>query len=490
MEFLDETTEEGVETRSRRVSEPAPYLFVVLECARPRAGGMRVSLEGVDEVVIGRGAERRVTRTSDGSTKRVRVEVPDARTSGRHARLTRTSDGFRLEDLGSTNGTVVARRRITSVLLDDEGMFETGETLFLLRTSVVTRGPARDLDAGELAALPPGLRTLIPSLADELASVARVAPSEVPVLLLGESGTGKEVLARAIHVQSKRTGEFVAVNCAALPSSLLESQLFGYKKGAFSGAVKDELGLVRASEGGTLFLDEIGDMSPSSQTALLRVLQEKEVLPVGGTKPVRVDLRVVAATHQKLDGASEFRRDLYARLAGFIHRLRPFRERREDAGLILASVLSAAGAPEGIRTSVRFGRALLRYAFPLNMRELTQIVGVSSVLATDGTLDLPEGASPLRAALEEVDAEELPDRGASAGVGAGRVGHMARVGATTLPITPPAPLDETAALVRDALVRHRGNVSEIARELGKTRMQIHRWMKRYGLDPEMFRGQR
>ena len=140
------------------------------------------------------------------------------------------------------------------------------------------------------------------------------------MLIEGESGTGKEVIARAIHGMSGRQGAFVPVNCGALPENLVESELFGYKKGAFSGAQTDHPGLVRSADGGTLFLDEIGDLPASSQAALLRVLQEKEVMPVGGTRAVAIDLRVVAATHRDLDdmvAEGSFRHDLFARLAGF-----------------------------------------------------------------------------------------------------------------------------------------------------------------------------
>ena len=164
------------------------------------------------------------------------------------------------------------------------------------------RGPAGDLG------------TLVPALAEEQVALARIARSRVPVLLRGETGTGKEVTARRVHALSgSARGALVAVNCGAIPDALVESQLFGHAKGAFSGAVRDEPGFVRAAAGGTLLLDEIGDLPPTSQAALLRVLQEGEVVPVGSTRPVAVDLRVVAATHQPLEALvarGAFRSDL------------------------------------------------------------------------------------------------------------------------------------------------------------------------------------
>src|SRR5262249_27731601 len=162
------------------------------------------------------------------------------------------------------------------------------------------------------------------------------------VLLFGETGTGKEVLAGAIHRTSARTGAFVAANCGALPAALVESQLFGHVRGAFTGAVRDGPGFVRAADRGTLFLDEIGDLAPPAQAALLRVLEEYEVVPVGTTRAVHVDVRVIAATHRPLDQMAErgeFRQDLYARLAGFVQRIPPLRERREDLGLLVGGVL-------------------------------------------------------------------------------------------------------------------------------------------------------
>src|SRR6185503_14726634 len=169
---------------------------------------------------------------------------------------------------------------------------------------------------------------------DRLASaLERVSKSEISVILLGESGTGKEVFAQQLHDWSGRKGAFQAVNCAAIPATLLESELFGYKRGAFSGADRDKTGLVRSADGGTLFLDEIGDMPPDAQAKLLRVLQSKEIVPVGAHTPERVDVRVVCATHRdltKLQAEGRFRGDLFARLNEYSLRLPPLRERKED----------------------------------------------------------------------------------------------------------------------------------------------------------------
>jgi transcriptional regulator with PAS, ATPase and Fis domain len=319
-----------------------------------------------------------------------------------------------------------------------------------------------------------GLATLVPAQGAAVAALVKIAGSDVPVLLLGETGTGKEVTARAVHALSRRTGAFVPVNCGALPETLLESQLFGHVKGAFSGAARDEVGLVRASDRGTLFLDEIGDMRAPSQVALLRLLQEREVTPVGATLPVRVDLRVVAATHRPVDAleAGGFRSDLYARVAGYTHRLAPLRERACDLGLLVSDLLrSAANVPPEVTLALDLARAMARHDWPLNVRELEQALRVGVLLTSDGVLRLANAPDSLRSPRSSRRSPSSPDEASE-----------------------PDSIDEPSeddARIRDALIAglqaHAGNVSRVATDLGKTRMQIHRWMKRFGIDPDAYR---
>jgi DNA-binding NtrC family response regulator len=268
-----------------------------------------------------------------------------------------------------------------------------------------------------------------------------------------------------VHRLSSRKGEFVPVNCGAVPDSLLESQLFGHTKGAFTGAVGDSPGFVRQADGGTLFLDEIGDLPATAQAALLRVLQENEVVPVGSSKSIKVDVRVVAATHRPLAqmaSRGEFRSDLYARLAGCERTLPPLCDRREDLGLIVAALLDQV-APERsgkIRISPEVARTFLRYGWPHNIRELKQALRLMVVLAEDGVLrrqHLPEsiagGAKPAGEAAPRIDLDD----------------------------------DELKARLAELLTQHKGNISEVARAMGKARVQIHRWMQRFGIDPAKFR---
>jgi transcriptional regulator with PAS, ATPase and Fis domain len=315
------------------------------------------------------------------------------------------------------------------------------------------------------------LATLIPRIATSFTTLARIAKSNVPILLAGETGSGKELLARAIHVASGRSGELVAINCGALPHTLLEAQLFGHVKGAFSGATRDELGYVRAAQRGTLFLDEIGELPPASQVALLRVLQEQEVVPVGTTRPLSVDIRVIAATNAPIDQLVEsgsFRSDLFARLSGFRFAAPPLRERIEDLGLLIANLLCELGPREAPnwKFDPAAAQALFRYAWPRNVRELKQCLASATVLASAQRIELshlpPEISEP-RSVKPDTSGRE-PGRS-----------HEVR--------TDEALHSELIALFTEC----RGNVSEVARRMGKARTQVQRWMARFAIEPATFR---
>jgi len=423
---------------------------------------MRVALGGTDALRIGRGDARILRRADDGAQV---LEVPDPRMSSEHARIVRDDASLRIEDDGSTNGTLVNGEAIGSRVLRDGDVLELGQTLFIYRTiEERSTAPARHLDPCAAEPAVPGFATLDPNLARRLERLARVAPSPLSVLLLGETGTGKEVLARALHALSKRPGPFVAVNCGAIPQNLVESHLFGHVRGAFSGAVKDEPGLVRSAQYGTLLLDEIGDLPMSSQAALLRVLQEGEVRPVGSTQTTKVDVRVLAATHMHLEELVErgaFRRDLYARLAGYEFELPPLRERLVDLGLLVAALLAGKVDTSGdVRMHRAAARAMVRYDWPMNVRELEQCLRAASILTDDGMITAEDLPAPVAAALGVIQA---PDEA----------------------------LDEREEdLRRELLVRMadaRGNVSEVARAMGKARQQVQRWARRFRIDPGAYR---
>lgn len=462
-----EDSETLSDPRDRKSNSPraiaVPYLFVVIECSRPEADSSRHSLSDVDHVRIGRSLTRCANRTFEDKRWILTIGVPDPRMSSHHARITREGEEWLLEDVGSRNGTRLNGRRITAPTSIGGGdLLECGQTIMRYVAAVETPlGTPRDWPSEGHGILGDGvdaLATTDPSLSDSFAALARVARSASTVLLLGETGTGKEVAARTIHRLSGRKGEFIATNCGAFPTGLLEAQLFGHVRGAFSGAITDAPGLVRSAEGGTLLLDEIGDLPGPSQAAFLRVLQERQVVPVGGVRPVSVDVRILAATHRKLDelvSRGEFRRDLYARLANFTFALPPLRERQGDVGLMIA----AFARRRPIRLTVDAGRLLLQYEWPLNIRELHSALDIGATLAGQ----------------EPIDVVHLP----------GVVARPDQVRGSDC--SPAVPHDNVRTRLLSSLTRHRGNVSEVARDLGKARMQVQRWMKRFRIDPRDFR---
>jgi transcriptional regulator with PAS, ATPase and Fis domain len=444
------------------VLRSAPLLVLLLEAERPTAGGSRHILSGLTEVVVGRGSSREHERDTRKGTLSIRVADPWM--SSTHARMLCGLGKVILEDRGSRNGTLVNGRPIDRHELHDGDVVEIGRTFFLYRASAtVAHDDFADVDTSGLSPPVTGLTTFEPTLGRDFAGLARVALGGLAILIQGETGTGKELVARGVHTLSQR-GVFVPVNCGAIPQTLVESELFGSRKGAYSGAADERPGLVRSADGGTLFLDEIGDLPLVSQAALLRLLQEKEVTPVGGTRAIKVDVRFVAATHRNLDtlvAEGRFRADLFARLRGYVVTAPPVRERREDLGLLIQGLLVRDS------TVVRFGcealRALLRYRYPLNVRELDAILSSAALLAGNDRIRLDHLPEPVRTG------EAAPP-----------------------PTESSATVDDPVDLARKEelialLEKHGGNLSAVAREMEKDRVQIRRWTKRFGLDAGRFR---
>jgi transcriptional regulator with PAS, ATPase and Fis domain len=431
--------------------DPADCLVFVLDCAHPHERPWRLSLAGLDEVVIGRGPDRSVQRIDRTAV----VTIPDTSVSSVHARLRRVVGEWAVEDAQSKNGTYLNGERIERGRFGPRDALEIGTTFCLLRAA------DDDMLASDLEKRLVGMRTLSDPLARRFDLLARVAVSPVPVLLLGETGTGKEMVARAVHELSGRPGPFVAVNCGGLPESLIASELFGAKKGAFSGADADRAGLVQEAHRGTLFLDEIAELPEPSQAVLLRVLQERELIPLGGTRAIPVDIRVLAATHDDLAervAARRFRKDLYARLRGFSLTLPPLRERLEDIGVLVADLLPrVAGARARQMTLSRpVARSLLVYDWPLNTRELEHALAAAVAIAE----------------TNEVAPAHLPEeiRSATAGGDA-----------------QPARRRERERFIK-LLHEHGGNVSAVARALRTSRSHVRRLAQRYQVELDTVRG--
>lgn len=301
--------------------------------------------------------------------------------------------------------------------------------------------------------------------------VCQISAFDFPILITGDSGTGKELFARAIHYNSSRAdGPFLAENCGALPDQLLESELFGYKKGAFTGAYMDHVGLIEQANGGTLFLDEVGEISPAFQVKLLRVLQEGEVRPIGHTQPRKVDVRIVAATNRNLEEevkAGRFREDLYYRLVGYTIHLPSLSERKEDIPLLAKTFLQQLCDQYG-RSNKGFTHealdCLMLYRWPGNIRELQNEIGRSFMMTPEGEPLRAEFFSPrvLRAAPEELELEVEW----VAGVNGTLKEKVAKI---------------EAQIIREALIRHRWNKTKVAEELGLSRVGLRQKMERFGI---------
>jgi transcriptional regulator with PAS, ATPase and Fis domain len=389
-----------------------------------------------------------------------------------HAKLVRAGDGWRLTDLGSRNGTFADGARVTGDLLLESGSeIRIGDALFKFVSEDIESYAAYRINGG----LSEGFRrqsTAVPELVgglemDRVAlAIEAAAPTDLPVLVRGETGTGKELVAHAVHRLRGRRGALCAINCAAVPANLFESELFGFRKGAFTGADRDKPGIVQAADGGTLFLDEIGDMPLEAQAKLLRVLEAHEVRAVGATRPEPVDIRVVCATHRDLAGLvdkGEFRGDLFARLHGYEVVIPPLRARKEDLFQLVRHFLARAGRPD-LRLAFGFMLTVCDYDWPYNVRECESAVR-RAVAMTKGDELGPE-ALP----------EALREHGKSYGT---RAPSDAPPGARST-----AP---TADELRALLTQHDGNVAKVARVLKKDRAQVHRWMRRHGISPGDFR---
>lgn len=387
------------------------------------------------------------------------VVIGDAAASRVHCRIEAHAGRLELHDAGSRHGTWHNGVRIAGPKHLQQGdVVGVGETLFVVVLDALqaARPPAGGAGAKPLPAALTGSTWLNRALT----LAARFGPSDLNLLITGETGTGKEGVARLLHEASGRAGPLLAVNCAAIPRDLAETQFFGFRKGAFSGAVEGGDGFFAAARDGTLFLDEVADLDPSIQAKLLRVLETGDYLPVGTSVARRSTARVVAAASREvreLVAKGTFRTDLYQRLAGVEIWVPPLRERIEEISLLVSSFV----APDGPR---RFSKdafaALLLHRYPGNVRELRRVVLSAALRAKDDGREL--------IALDDLElyaAVEAPAEGDA----------LSRA-------KPPAIED-----LKRSLENHRGNVSKVAAELGVHRAQIYRVLKEHDLSSASFR---
>jgi DNA-binding NtrC family response regulator len=389
--------------------------------------------------------------------------IPHRAVSGLHVRLARREDEWTVKDLGSRNGTLLNGRLVTEATLQDLDELRIGDAIFKFVPdeasayepySIDGSGPDPDPDLIGGNQIRAALR-----------EVAAVAATPLSVIVQGETGTGKELVARAVHRASGRRGQLVALNCAAIPANLVESELFGFKRGAFTGADRDKVGLVKMAHGGTLFLDEIGDMPLDAQSKLLRVIETRELLPLGATSGEAVDVRFVCATHrdlQKLVDAERFRGDLFARLHGSTVRLPALRERKEDLYALVRHFLEDEGWTDA-RVGVSFMASACHYDWPYNVRELEAAVRRAVAVAKAPELTADD--------LPETVREQMRDYGT----------------APAPPVAQPRQGPPTPDELRALLARHGGNVAAVAREVGRDRAQVHRWMRYAAIDPQDYR---
>jgi transcriptional regulator with PAS, ATPase and Fis domain len=357
------------------------------------------------------GREARLDRPSFivGTGEGADLRLTDGTVSREHLRITLAPGGVRLKDEGSKNGTLIGKLRITDAFLSGDAKLELGATTLALRLEKAPIDLALhpSVRFGDAIGVSPAMRHLF-------AKLEQAAASDATILIEGESGVGKEVLAKAVHIRSARArGPFVVVDCGAIAQNLVEAELFGHEKGAFTGANEARRGLFDAASGGTIFLDEIGEMPLDLQPKLLRAIEQREVRPVGARTARAVDVRIVAATHRKLAEAArrgEFRQDLYYRLAVVRVTVPPLRERPEDVAPLALAFLRALKQDEAASIPSDLAAILAGYSWPGNVRELRNAVERYAVFGSSpdstGILFDETSREPSRASLARMPFHE------------------------------------------------------------------------------------
>ncbi|MBI2897519.1 MAG: sigma 54-dependent Fis family transcriptional regulator [Deltaproteobacteria bacterium] len=394
-------------------------------------------------------------RCSIGSHRTNEVVLSDRTVSRFHCEILVVPAGARIHDLASRNGTLVDGVQVFDGMLKDGATIRLGATTLRFELS----GERQPVPVSQRASFGTLVGVSVP-IRTTFALLVRAAATDATVLLEGETGTGKEGAAESIHEASERRGRpFVVVDCSAIPPNLLESELFGHEKGAFTGATASRVGAFEAADTGTVFLDEIGELPPDLQPKLLRVLGQREVQRVGSGTPKNVDVRLIAATNRDLRtevNEKRFRPDLYFRLAVLKIRLPPLRERPEDIPALVRAFLDRLGADTAASAALlepSFIAHLQRASWPGNVRELFNHLERCLVLQED--LPLPEGGPPTTAAVD-------------ARISYAEARHRAQ-------------MDFERRYLHALLELHHGNVSGAARAAGIARPYLHRLLRKHGV---------
>jgi DNA-binding NtrC family response regulator len=409
------------------------------------------------------------------------VQLSDSKVSGLHCEIRLDDRGYRLRDLDSTNGTYVSQLRINDVYIQPGAQIALGST----RLKFDPLGDSVEIELSDTDRFGSMIGRSV-KMREMFARLEKLARSDATVLVTGETGVGKELVAEALHDHSPREkGPFVVLDCGSIPPNLIESELFGHERGAFTGATTSYAGAFERAHGGTVFLDEIGELPLAMQPKLLRVLERKEVRRVGGTKTLEVDLRVVAATNRDLGvevNRGRFREDLYYRLAVARVHVPPLRERKDDLGLLIEHILATTPGGEIASIAQETIDLMMKHDWPGNVRELRNVIERAVLLS-----ESPDSEDSLRrtpaassgAVKQEPSITSTPSQTATSADAS-----------MTVPVDVAIPFKNAKQnviseferrYISRLLAQHDGNISAAARAAGIDRMSIHKMLHRLGL---------
>jgi DNA-binding NtrC family response regulator len=406
------------------------------------------------------------------------VQLTDSKVSGLHAEIRLDDRGYRLRDLDSTNGTYVSSLRVNDVYIQPGAQIAMGGTRFKFEPL----GESVEIELADTDRFGSMIGRSI-KMRELFARLEKLAKTDTTVLVTGETGAGKELVAEALHDYSPREkGPFVVLDCGSIPPNLIESELFGHERGAFTGATNNYAGAFERAHGGTVFLDEIGELPLAMQPKLLRVLERKEVRRVGGTQTIEVNVRIVAATNRDLGvevNRGRFREDLYYRLAVARVHVPPLRERKDDLPLLIEHILATTPGGETSSIAQETIDLMMKHDWPGNVRELRNVIERAVLLA-----ESPEHEDALRRA-------PLPDKRSEPSITVTPSHTATSTDATmTVPVDVGMPFklakqnvisEFERRYISRLLAQHDGNISAAARAAGIDRMSIHKMLHRLGL---------